>query len=86
MPNPANVRYLPQAGYQPQAHGLEVFATLTAKAVIVVVIALFAFTLGITARSVMDLPRMGVMQTAILEMEGVCRDIAQGAKFKRKGG
>ena len=90
MPIPGNVRQLPIPGTrwyvsQPPVHGLSVFATLTARCVAVVLIALFAFTLGLTARQGLDLPRMGLMQTAILETEQVCRDIAHGVWVQRKG-
>ena len=85
MPVPGNVRSLP-GNYQPPAkHGLEVFATFTAKAVSVVLIVLFAFTLGMTARQWMDLPRFGLMQQAVQEVVQICRDIAQGARIESKG-
>ncbi len=88
MPVPGNVHYFPQTGYHPPQilSPLQILSTFTGLAVLVVLISLFAFTLGITARSIMDLPRMGILQTTVLEIEQVCRDIAGGAKMRRKGG
>ena len=66
-------------------HGSETFFTLTARAVFVVLIALFAFTLGMTAKQWMDLPRFGLMQVALLETQQICRDLAHGARMERRG-
>ena len=88
MAIPLNVRQFPSPSpqyWRERPHGLSVFATLTARCVSVVLIALFAFTLGLTARQWLDLPRMGLMQTAIMETEQVCRDISRGVWMQRKG-
>jgi len=88
MPLPKNVRPFPSPSpqyWREKPHGLEVFATMTARCVAVVLIALFAFTLGIMARSMMDIPRFALMQKSVFETEQVCRDIAYGAEMSRKG-
>ena len=73
----APIRSIP-GGYRPHLHGLEVFATLTVKAVSVVLIALVAFTLGMTADKLMEMPQLGLMQKEIKGTAQVCRDLANG--------
>ncbi len=92
MPVPGNVRQFPVPGRRwrsaeppPVAHGLSVFATLTARAVAMTLLVLVAFTFGMNAKTWMDLPQVDRIQRTVIETEQVCRDIAHGVWIERKG-